>query len=404
MKNGASDPEATGKTGRKMGDSRPFETVKGRRLGLWIVLLAGICVFYPAVRAPLFLDDYLHAAMVEGTFPGQRGPFDLYDFVDDGDRALLAERGLLPWWSHPQLTIRFLRPLSSALLWMVHRVSSHGALPMHLHSLAWWLAAVLAVGALYNRFFSPRVALLGTAMFAVSPCHALPLAWVANSETLVALVFGALALSWQMRFRGGAGLRDAAIATLFFTLSLLGGGEYALAFGGYVLAIEVVHRRRGTLLSRALDHLQGVLPFLVPAGAYLVVRSALHYGAVGSGFYSDPFRDPTAFVRLAPYRVVALLADSWLTLGSETWRSGGERWALAGVVLAAGAALVVPIPPRDRHARARVERCGSCARLGIARLPRAHARRRPGVSSPGREHDWRGGDERARPRASVVLA
>jgi hypothetical protein len=321
-----------------------LETLKGRRVGLAIVLLLGLAVFTPAVRAPLFLDDYLHVAMVEGTFPAPRGPLDLYDFVDDGDRAALAMRGLLPWWTTPELTIRFFRPLSSALLWWLHRASSHDALVMHLHSLAWWLAAVLAVRAVLRRFLTERAALVGTAVFALSPCHALPLAWIANSEILVALAFGALALVHQLRFRSEGSLARAATASALFTLSLLGGGEYALAFGGYVLAIELARRRRPDLPRPSWpSHLARVLPFGVPALAYLVVRSALGYGATGSGFYTDPFRDPLEFARLAPYRAVSLLADAWLTLGTDAVLSTYDRLGLVALVLALGGALYVPI-------------------------------------------------------------
>src|SRR4051794_28837520 len=88
------------------------------RLGLLLVLLlGGALVHLPAVRCPFILDDYMHASMIEGSIGVRRGPFDLYDFVNDVDRATFLERGLLPWWSHPRLTIRFFRPLSSALRW-----------------------------------------------------------------------------------------------------------------------------------------------------------------------------------------------------------------------------------------------------------------------------------------------
>ncbi len=319
-----------------------FETLKGRRLGLAAIVLAGVCVFLPAIRSPLFLDDYLHVAMVEGTFPAPRGPLDLYDFVDDGNRAALTAQGLVPWWAHPQLTIRFFRPLSSALLWGLHRLTGHHSLAMHLCSLMWWLAAVLVVRSLYRRFFSERAAFLATAIFALSPCHALPLSWLANSEALVALVFGAFALDRQLRFRERPSLAEGALATLGFTLALLGGGEYALAFGGYVLAIELVRRAPLGSEPRSLfDHARGIVPFALPAAAYLVVRSALRYRAVGSGFYTDPLTDPVGFLRAVPYRLVALLADSWLTMGSHAWAVGWNRWALGGVVLAVAVALLL---------------------------------------------------------------
>lgn len=311
---------------------------KPRRLReIALLLVVGALLFSPAVLTPLFLDDHLQGAMVDGTFPAPRSPFDLYDFVDDGARTVLTDHGLLPWWSHPKLTIRFFRPLSSALLWVDHRVFSHAALPMHLHSLAWWMAAVLAVRAFYRRLFSPRITLLATIVFALAPCHALPIAWLANRETLISLAFGALALAAQARWREHRRPRDGGIAAALFALALVGGGEYALCFGGYVVAMDVV--RRESVVRRV----SGWAPFLVPAIVYLAVRHALGYGTAGSGFYSDPLRDTGAFLAGAPWRAVALLATGWLTLDAESWRLGAARWLLGAVVLVAAVGLVVPV-------------------------------------------------------------
>ncbi|MDB4933884.1 MAG: hypothetical protein JWP87_856 [Labilithrix sp.] len=336
----ASTPEIKAKDASYIGSTPRTETRKKSRrplLELTILLAVGALLFSPAVLTPLFLDDHLQGAMVEGTFPAPRNAFNLYDFVDDADRTALTDRGLLPWWSHPKLTIRFFRPLSSALLWVDHRVFSHAPLPMHLHSLVWWVAAVLAVRSLYRKIFSARIALMATAIFALAPCHALPIAWVANRETLVCLVFGALALAAQARWRDGRSLRDGALAGAFFALALLGGGEYALCFGGYVLAMDVVRRES---VPRRIG---GWAPFLVPALAYLAVRGVLGYGTAGSGFYSDPIRDPGEFLAGAPWHAVALLATGWLTLDAEAWRLGLARWLLAAIVVAVAAGLVVPV-------------------------------------------------------------
>ncbi len=333
-------PEKSGDSSAYMGAETPAETRKKSRrplLELAFLFAIGAALFSPAVLTPLFLDDYLQGAMVEGTFPSPRSPFNLYDFVNDHDRGPLTERGLLPWWSHPKLAIRFFRPLSSALLWIDHRVFSHAPLPMHLHSLFWWAAAVLAVRALYKQIFSPRVTLFATAIFALAPCHALPLAWVANRETLVSLVFGALALASQWRWRKTRRPRDGAVAALLFVVSLLCGGEYALCFGGYVLAMDVVVR------ETAPRRVVGWAPFLVPAITYLAVRGALGYGTAGSGFYSDPISDPGAFLAGAPSHAVALLAFGWLTVDAEAWRLGLARWLLAAIVCGVAAGLVIPV-------------------------------------------------------------
>ena len=327
--------------------SAPNETRLRRNAGpiaMCAILVLGALIFFPAIRAPLFLDDYLQGAMVEGTFAAPRGPFDLYDFVDDGNRNVLLERGLLPWWSDPRLTIRFFRPLSSALLYVDHKLTGHGALPMHLHSFAWWVAAAFAVRALFRRFFDARPSLLATAIFALAPCHALPLAWVANREAILSLTFGALALGAHASFRDERRSRDALVAASFYALALLGGGEYALSFGGYVVAMEVAHRK-DTLAKR----ITGWLPFVVPALLYLAVRGALKYGTAGSGFYSDPIHDPGAFFAKAPIRAIGLLGTGWLTVDSEGWRSGAVRWVLVVAVGVAILALVKPV--RDALAR-----------------------------------------------------
>jgi hypothetical protein len=315
-----------------------------RRRVRWFALgiaLLGICIFMPSLRSPFLLDDYLHASMVNGTFPASRSPFDLYDFVTDADRGVLFARGILPWWTHPHLTIRFFRPLSSGLLWIDHALYGHRPVLLHLQSFAWWLAAVLALRALYARTFRPRVTLLATTIFAFAPCHAIPLAWIANREALVSLALGTMGLGAYLHWRDparakGRRARDAALAAMFFGLAMLG-GEYALSFAGYVLAFELL--RRG---APVLERVVGTLPFALPAAIYLGVRAALHYGAAGSAFYSDPMRDPLTFLRTVPWRVNVLLVDGWWGYEAEAGPMA-SRLALASALGATTLLLVVPM-------------------------------------------------------------
>jgi hypothetical protein len=301
------------------------------------VFVLGILVFLPALLSPFLLDDYLHLAMVGGTFPVHRGPLDLYDFVSDADRAQLLSRGILPWWTHPQLTIRFFRPLSSALLWANHRLFGTHAALLHLHSFLWWAAAVLAARALFKRSFSPRVTLLATAIFALAPCHAIPIAWLANYEALVSLALGSIALASYVRWRQERTARSGVVTVLFFAIAL-SGGEYGVCFTGYAIAIEIFLRRE-SIARRVV----GALPFVVPLATYLLVRSAGHYGTVGSGFYTDPLRDPAAFARSAPVRFLALLADGWLTADAETFGPSASAWVIVVVALGVVALLIVPV-------------------------------------------------------------
>jgi hypothetical protein len=312
----------------------------GRRrawTGMTLLLGLGVVLFWPALRAPFFLDDYMQAAMVGGTFPSPRfGAFDLYDFVNDGNRALLYERGVLPWWAEPNLQIRFLRPLSSALLWVDHTVFAGSPLPQHVHSLLWWVATVFAARALYRRLLAPRVALMATILFALAPCHTFPIAWLANREALVSIAFGIPAFDAYLKWRDAGRLRHAALATGLFALSMAG-GEYALCFGGYVLAFELVTGGQ-RLGRRAL----GLVPFVAPAVAYMFVRFALGYGAHGSGYYADPFLQPAQFLHAVPRRAAILLAEGWGGLHGLVFDDDTPSWELAVVVVAGVAVLAWP--------------------------------------------------------------
>lgn len=323
----APDPPSPG---RDSVASRGFSGPAAERRGLLVVLALGVLVFLPAILAPFFLDDFLHLAMVEGEFPGKRSIFDFYDFVADDNRAEMLERGLLPWWASADLRIRFFRPLASVLVWLDHVVFGHHALPMHLHSLAWWALAVVVAHRLYRRTFAARTSLLATTVFALAPCHWFPLAWLANRETLLAIAFGATGLL--------AMTRRPALAGLAFALALLGGGEYALAFGGYVLAYALVARE---VPGRA--RLAALAAFTVPALVYLVVRTRLGYGAAGSGFYTDPLREPLVFLGKAPWRVVALLTESWLAFDVAGFTPGSARWLVVLMLLGAVAVCVMPV-------------------------------------------------------------
>jgi hypothetical protein len=323
-----------------------------RRAGLPLLLLAGLAVFWPTLWGGFALDDDVHAAMVAGTYPAPRAPWDLYNLVDDTSREALRARGVLPWWTSPDLTIRFFRPLASALRWADYALFGDVAVAHHLHSLFWWALVALGARALYRRLLPARAAALATVAFALAPCQAIPLVWLANREALVSLAFGVWGLLTYLRAREEGGLGRACLATLLFA-GALAAGEYGLALTGYVLAYELV-RRGDSLSRRAL----GLLPFVVPLGVYLALRTALGYGPVGSGFYADPLRDPALYLQYAPSRFVALLLDGWFALDRETflvslWTAFFVVVSLVGLAIV-GLALRAAYRDADPPVRARM--------------------------------------------------
>ena len=307
-----------------------------RRALLIATAAVAVLIHIPGLRTPLLLDDYTQRAMAEGRYPSPPGPFQLYDFIDDANRAILLDRGILPWWSHPKVVMRFLRPLSSALLWVDYRIVGGNPFWGHLHSFLWWAAACFAVHALLRRLFTSRVAWLGVAVFALAPCHALPLSWMANREEIVSTALGTVALTVYLRWREERRARDGILSLALFSVAALA-GEYTLCFAGYAVAAELVIRRES--IPRRLV---GLACFALPLVGYAAIHQALRYGAFGIGYYHDPIGDLGAYAASAPRRLGVLFATAWLGVNDVSWLNESD-WKIALLTLGAAAFLVVPV-------------------------------------------------------------
>jgi hypothetical protein len=352
------------------------------RAWAWMALVAGVVVVHiPALQTPFFLDDYVQIAMADGQYPGRHGALDLYDFIDDTNRHELLDMGVFPWWTDPTLVVRFFRPLSSLLLWTDHHVFGRSAWLFHVHSLFWWALACVGVHTLYRRCFSPRVAVLATTAFALSPSHILPLAWIANREALVSIAVGAFALASYVRWREKARAVDGVASAALFALALAA-GEYTLCFTGYVLALELTRRRDG-LLRRAT----GLAAFAFPAAAYVAAHTLLGYGARGGGLYHDPVHEPGQYLLGAPRRLAVLVTSGWLGT-DDGWWSQAPAWALGTLLVGAFALLAAPVArtlrglDAEERSRAIWMLVGSLVALGPV-LAVEPSRRLLGVSTVG---------------------
>jgi hypothetical protein len=296
-------------------------------------LAAGAVANRAALQAPLEIDDVGQRAMIEGTLTPRRGPFNLYDFVADDNRAALLERGVIPWWSDPHLVTRFLRPLPSVLVWLDHRLFGYEAFGPHVLSFLWWIGAVLAARSLYRTVMGRGAALVATVVFALSPTLAIPLVWAANRNVLVTLTFGTVALALYARWRNDRRQPQALATAAAFTATSLT-GEYALCLTGYLIAFELCRRTEA-----GRRRLTGMLPAAVPLIVYAVARTALGYGATASGLYRDPSADPGAYLEALPRAISVLLAAGWLGVDvTSTWLASQ---AFRAILIVGASALVV---------------------------------------------------------------
>lgn len=324
----------------------------------WVAALAGVLLAAPALTTGLWLDDHLHRFVVglhargEGLLPW----WDLY-VAAEGDEALTRARmdvGFSPWWTVPELRVRFLRPLSAATHHLDYAAWPDAPWLMHAISLAWYGGLVVAVGRLHRRWLGPTwVAGLATVLFAIDDAHATPAGWLAQRNALISAVLVVLMLLAHDRARRDGWRPGAWLGPLLLALALLA-GEAAVAGLGYLAAQAVLRPRvdgaaSPSALRRAGRALASLWPYLAVVLAWRVLYDALGYGAEGSGVYLDPGREPGAFLAALPDRAAALWIGQTTWLPADRWALEASPWHGAWIgALVVGVLLVVPLAWRLR--------------------------------------------------------
>jgi hypothetical protein len=302
----------------------------GQRTLVWALaasLLAGI----PSLFVGFSNDDLAQRLILEGKAPGHpQDVFSLYDFTPPSlPTPALIEQGYFPWFTAPELELRFFRPLSSLTLAFDQALFGRSALLAHVHSLLWMLALSFVAAQLYRRWFSAPAATLAAVIFAVSGVHGMPVSWLASRHTLIAATFGALALWAIVRYREDGYVRGLGVSLAALVFSLLA-SESGLVAVVLVASYELRSGLRRGALRAALPAALG--------GAYVVAYAALGYGARASTFYLSPFSTPIAYVQAALLGVPALGAE--LMLGVPSIAAGvGGRGALIALACVGALAL-----------------------------------------------------------------
>ena len=320
-----------------------------RRLGLHLALLS-VALTLPALWVGWQLDDHFQRLFVLGVPTGEPGPTGIFRAIaGDSERIREAiERGFLPWWAAEDLRVAFFRPLSVSLTHLDYALWPGSARLMHAHSLLWLAALVAVATAAYRRLLgATSLAGFAALLYAIDEIHAIPAAWLANRNAMVAACFGLLCLTAHDRWRRDGDSRAGWLAPLWLALAL-SAGEMGLSTCGYLVA-HAVFLEAGSWRRRLLA--------LIPAGGVvscwaLVYRWA-EYGTRGSAMYVDPMSDVAGFLRAVGERAPFLMMGQWwppdsvLGMGSPPaplW------WVAFGltvmVVLALG-----PLVRRDAHAR-----------------------------------------------------
>lgn len=296
-------------------------------------LLLGLTVQWPSLHGGFRGDDYVQRAMFRGDFPTPRSAFDLFSFAagTPEDHKALVDFGHLPWWSHPELRLRMWRPLASALMALDFQLWDRDARLHHAHSLLWFCLLLIAAGRLLWRVLPPPAAAVAWLLFAASPCHTLPVGWLANRSTLIACTWAFVALELQLYARTRRALWPRLVCAAASCIALLC-GEYALSALAYGLCFSALWPFEPSLPKPTLrEQARDALPVLAPLCGYLVLHSLLGSDIVHSGYYISPLRSPVDFAAALVARVPVLSADLLFGLPSYYYHAGTplRAWLLS---------------------------------------------------------------------------
>ena len=322
-----------------------------RRFPIVVAALAALGMV-SALTGGWQLDDYFQRVTLLGH--GDSRPIQTFvQYIDRAHNLKQMDSGTLPWWASPHLHQAFLRYASTLTMMLDYRLwPNHPAL-MHLHSLLWLSAAVLAAALLYRELLGATwVAGLAALMYALDGAHAVPAEYLANRNALIACCFGFLSVLAFVRWRKLGDRPTRWLSVLMLALAL-SAGEMGLATAAYLFSYALTVDR---------DGIRARLIRLVPHGGVLMAWALIYklgnFGSQGSGFYLDPLHNPVGFAVSFCQRAAFLLMGQWsplpaeMSMGNAPGTSAALHMSVFSFAIAAiVAVLFIPLVVRDRVAR-----------------------------------------------------
>jgi hypothetical protein len=326
-----------------------------RLFPLYVAILAVILTL-PSLKAGLIVDDYHHKLLMSGSKSVIKlldSPIDMFRFFDGNPERIfkLKDYGFLPWWTYEKVKGAFWRPLASITHWFDYIIWPNSPPLMHLHSLLWYGALVMAVAFFYRRFATvPLIAGLAALLYAIDDAHGMPAGFLSNRNALMATFFGVMAIIAHDKWRRDNWHAGIALGPLFLAASLLS-AEAGISTCAY-LAAYVVFIDRGKLRNR----FAAMTGYAVVVIVWRLLWTRLGYGMENIGGYVDPLGEPLRFIsaikNAAPLLLLSQLAlppsEISLMLPPEQWIF---LWRIALIFLVLVVLVFVPLLRCDRIAR-----------------------------------------------------
>ncbi|MEM7347169.1 MAG: hypothetical protein AAF485_23265, partial [Chloroflexota bacterium] len=242
--------------------------------------------------------------------------FSLFRFLEHNptETQALIETGVLPWWTLPDISITFWRPVSAVTHWLDYRLWPHAPALMHMHSVIWFGLLVGVVSLFYRQLLINQLsaALVATLLYGLDEAHGFPVAWLANRNAILATFFGVLTILVYDKWRRDAWQAGAWLTPLFLGIGLLS-AEAAIAALGYLLA-HALFLDSSPWRSR----LTALIPATLVVLGWRIIYWLLGYGTWGSA-YADPLIEPWRYIQLAIERAPILLLGQFTFIPAELY-------------------------------------------------------------------------------------
>ncbi len=262
-----------------------------------IIACLSIILVLPSLKVGWHGDDWYMRMKFFDKFPiageDNASLFGLFSFItgDPDLTNLYMQIGLLPWWTYQKLKIQFLRPITELFHALDYWLWPDSAEMMHLHSILWLGALVFVVAILYRRFLGVGWAAgLAIILYVIDDAHSIPVAWLANRNSLIATFFGVLSLIMHDKWRRENWKPGAIIGPLCLAIGLLS-SEFASGVCAYLFAYAVVFEKK-ELKTKIFS----LIPYIIVGFIWWMLYKSTGFGAYGSGLYIDPGQEPLQWI------------------------------------------------------------------------------------------------------------
>jgi hypothetical protein len=322
-----------------------------------LITAVGIVLTLGSLRVGWRLDDFYERWIICGS-PAYgdvgRPTMDAFCFFDGQPHRnqRLIDLGLLPWWVDPRVKGAFWKPLTVLTHMLDYRLWPATPSLMHAQSILWFAVWIWSACLLYRRMMRRTVAAgLAGLLYALDYSRAIPAAWLANRNAVLAGLFGILAILAHDRSCRHRARAFAILSPLLLALSLLSAEAGIGAVGyliAYALTIDPQKWRRGLLR---------LWPDLLVVIAWRIAWNAQGAGVYAmDDIYTDPGAHPLGFAHRILQRAPLYMLAQWAAIPIEIHlvlaRPGLVAMRWAGIVVSVIVIfLLIPLLRRSRVAR-----------------------------------------------------